>query len=288
MQTAETPLDDKFAFMELLAADLSKGDLDLPSFPDIVIRVRQALEDEDSTSEQLVQIIGADPVLAARLLSVANSAGLRRSGDSITDLKMAVNRIGRSMVRSTAMSLALAQMRSARKLESVKQHLNSLWERCAHTAALCYVLARQNAKLSPDEALFVGLMHGIGGMYILVRADDHPGLFDNEEDMVDIMQEWNSAIGSSILENWGFAEHVSAAIGEYREIDRQHEGDVDYTDVLILANLLREFITASDDRELQLEHVPACRKMQVGATDLIAVLQESEEQIESLRQALGK
>ena len=151
MEAAEAPLDEKFAFVKLLAADLSKGDLDLPSFPDIVIRVRQALEDENSATKELVQIIGAEPVLAARLLTIANSAGLRPTGAPITDLKMAVNRIGRSMVRSTAMSLALVQMRSTRKLDSVKQHLNKLWERCAHIAALSYVLARQHTKLSPDE-----------------------------------------------------------------------------------------------------------------------------------------
>ncbi len=287
MEAAETPLDEKFSFVKLLAADLSKGDLDLPSFPDIVIRVRQALDDEHCTSEKLVRIIGAEPVLAARLLIVANSAGLRPSGGPITDLNMAVNRIGRSLVQSTAMSLALAQLRSGRKLDSVKQYLNRLWIRCAHIAALCYVLARQYTKLNPDEALFVGLLHGIGGMYILVRADDHPGLFDNESDMLDIMQEWNSAIGSSILDNWGFPEYVSAAIGEFRDIDRQHEGDADYTDVLIVANLLLEFVTATDDVELQLDHVPACRNMRLVAADLLAVLKESDEQIQSLRQALG-
>ncbi len=288
MDVAEAPLDDKFTFVKLLAAELSKGDLVLPSFPEIVIRVRQALDGDDCTTDKLVQIIGADPVLAARFLSIANSAGLRPSSGPISDLKMAVNRIGRNLVRATAMSLALAQMRANRKLESVKQHLEKLWERSAHIAALSYVLAKQFTKLSADEALFVGLMHGIGEMYILVRADQHPELFNNEQDMLDIMREWNSSIGSSILENWGFAEHVSTAIGEYREINRQHEGDVDYTDVLILANLLFEYATSSDDVELQLEQVPACRNMQLAATDLVAVLQESDEQINSLRQALGK
>ena len=101
VEAAEAPVDRKFAFVKLLAADLSKGNLDLPSFPDVVIRVRKALDDEDCTSEKLVRIIGAEPVLAARLLIIANSAGLRPSGDPVTDLKMAVNRIGRSLVRST-------------------------------------------------------------------------------------------------------------------------------------------------------------------------------------------
>ena len=141
--------------------------------------------------------------MAARLLSIANSAALRPSGDPITDLSMAVNRIGRVMVRSSAMSFALAQIRNTRKLETVKAHLNTLWEQCAHVAALCYVLTRTYTKLNPDEAMFVGLMHGIGRMYILVRAEEFPSIFKDEADMLDIMDEWDSAIGSSIIENWG-------------------------------------------------------------------------------------
>lgn len=288
MESAVSQTDDKFAFVQRLADDLSKGDIELPSFPDIVLRVRQALEDEDCTTVQLVQLIGAEPVLAARLLNLANSAALRPSGDAITDLNMAVNRIGRVMVRSSAMSFAMAQMRNARKLETVKAHLNSLWEQCAHVAALCFVLTKKYTKLNPDEAMFVGLMHGIGRMYILVRAEEFPSLFTNESEMFDIMDEWDSAIGSSIIENWGFAEHVSKAIGIYKEVEHEHESGADYADVLIIAYILFQFVNASDDAEFVLNDVPASRQLNLTAADMIDVLAESDEQIVSLRRALGK
>ena len=288
METATSQRDDKFAFVQQLADDLSKGDIELPSFPDIVLRVRQALEDEHCTTEQIVQLIGAEPVLAARLLSIANSAALRPSGDPITDLNMAVNRIGRVMVRSSAMSFAMAQMRNARKLETVKAQLNTLWEQCSHVAALCYVLTKKYTKLNPDEAMFIGLMHGIGRMYILVRAEDFPSIFKNEADMLDIMDEWDSAIGSSIIDNWGFAEHMSAAIGIYKDTGHEHENGVDYSDVLIVAYILFQFVNASDDTEFVLDDVPASRQLNLVAADVMNILAESEEQIDSLRRALGK
>ena len=288
MESAADPNSDKFVFVQQLAEDLSKGDIELPSFPDVVLRIRRALEDENCTTEQLVQLIGAEPVLAARLLSIANSAALRPSGDPITDLNMAVNRIGRIMIRSSAMSFAMAQIRSARKLETVKTHLSSLWERSAHVAALCYVLTRNYTKLNPDEAMFVGLMHGIGRMYILVRAEEFPSIFKDEADMLEIMSEWDAAIGSSIIDNWGFPEHVSAAVRDYRDTEREHENDVDYTDILILAYLLFQFVSANDDREFVLDDVPASRQVNLTAADMISVLTESEEQIASLRRALGK
>lgn len=288
MAAAESDYDKRFAFVRLLGDELSHGNLELPSFPDIVIRVRQALEDEMSTTEEIVQIIGAEPVLAARLLKVANSAALRPSGDSISDLRTAVNRVGRSIVRSSTMSFAMAQMRNSRKLDAVKSHLMQLWAESTHVAALCYVLTRKFTKMNPDEALFVGLMHGIGKMYILVRAEDYPELFENEEDMLAIMDEWNCAIGSAISEHWGFAEYVSAAIRDYQQIDRDHDHSVDYTDILILAHLLFNFVNAEDDLELNLDNVPACRHLNLAASNILSVIQESDEQIMSLKQALGK
>ncbi|MDX1480345.1 MAG: HDOD domain-containing protein [Woeseiaceae bacterium] len=287
METAAAQGNDRFEFVQHLASDLSGGQIELPSFPDVVLRVRQALQDENSTTEQLVRIIGAEPVLAARLLNLANSAALRPSGDPITDLNMAVTRVGRVMVRSSAMSFALEQMKSARKLETVKERLNALWEQCAYVAALCHVLAKNFTRLNADEAMFVGLMHGLGRMYIIVRAEDFPNVFGNSEDFEALMDEWESGIGSSIIENWGFSAHISEAVRDYRDVARDHEGGADYTDVLILAYLLYRFVHAEGDAEFTLNDVPASQKLNIGAEDMIKILSESERQIVSLRQALG-
>jgi len=286
--STEQIVDEKFAFIRCLASDLSAGNIELPSFPDVVLRVRKALENENSSTHDLVRVISAEPVLAARLLTVANSAALKPSGDPITDLNMAVNRLGRSMIRSTAMAFALAQLRSAQKLELVRERLEALWQRSAHVAALCFVLSRRFTRLNPDEALFIGLMHGIGEMYIVVQADSHPALLADADDMTKIIEEWGAQIGSSVLDSWGFAENVSAAVGQFQDTDREHDGDIDFTDVLILAYLLHRFVTADDDVELQLEHVSAWHRMKIETSDMIGILQKSDEQIRSLRHALGK
>ena len=277
----------KFLFLQELTKDLNRGDVELPSFPDVVLRIRKALEDENCSTEKLVQLISAEPVLAARLLSVANSAALRPSGDPITDLKMAVNRIGRIMIRSSAMSFAMTQLQNAAKLDTARQHLETIWRQCAHVAALCYVLSRKYTKLNADEAMFVGLMHGIGRMYVLTRAEDFPSLFDSRADIEAVMDEWDCAIGSSIVESWGFAEHVSAAIRDFKDTERAHEGKVDYTDILILAYILYRFTNAADDAEFTLNDVPASRQLDITAADMMQVLSESEEKITSLRRALG-
>ena len=288
MDTAAAPNNARFEFVQHLADDLSGGKIDLPSFPDIVIRVRQALEDENCSTKQLVKIISAEPVLAAKLLTIANSAAMRPSGDAITDLDMAVNRVGRVIVRSSAMSFAMQQMKAARKLENVKERLSDLWSQSAHVASLCHVLAKQFTSLNPNEAMFVGLMHGIGRMYILVRAESFPEIFSDDQEFNDILNEWDAGIGASILQNWGFAAHVSDAVRDFRDTEREHDGNVDYTDVLILAFLLYQFVCADTDSEFVLDDVPASKKVNISAMDMIKILSDSETEIRSLQRALGK
>src|ERR1700736_2827249 len=67
-------------FLSDLAAEVSSGIVDLPCFPDVVIRIRSALADPQTTTEKAVVIVGAEPRLAARLLQTANSAAFNHSG----------------------------------------------------------------------------------------------------------------------------------------------------------------------------------------------------------------
>src|SRR5690606_33765073 len=118
---------DAFAFIQNLAAELSAGKVELPSFPDVAIRVRKVLADENATIDQVVRVVGSEPALAARLLKMSNSAAFSR-GNPVTDLRTAINRMGFNMVRSAAMSFAMSQIRQAPALKQIEGHLKELWE----------------------------------------------------------------------------------------------------------------------------------------------------------------
>jgi HD-like signal output (HDOD) protein len=192
------------------------------------------------------------------------------------------------MVRNTSMSHGIAQSKSAYTLKEAKVCLEKLWDECALVAALCFVLAKKRTKLNPDEAMLIGLMHGIGKLYILGRAESHPELFGDETNLFHVMDEWHAAIGSSILENWGFAPYMSEAVRHYRDLEDEHGDSANYTHVLTLAHLFAQLMRAEGDMEFQLDKVPASRHLQISAADMIPILQESQRQINSLRRALGK
>ncbi|MGH8148536.1 MAG: HDOD domain-containing protein, partial [Steroidobacteraceae bacterium] len=145
-----------FEFVQSLAAELSRGKVDLPSFPDIVPRVRQVLADDSVTPSKIVRVVSSEPALAARLLQIANSAALNFSGKAVNDLRTAVARLGFNMVRSAAIAFAMSQLKQAHALDGLERPLDDLWRRSATVAAMSHVVARRLTRVNPDTALLAG------------------------------------------------------------------------------------------------------------------------------------
>jgi HD-like signal output (HDOD) protein len=279
-----------FEFVKNLAAELSTGKVDLPSFPDVAIRVRRVLADDKTTVEQVVRVVGSEPALAARLLKMANSAALNRSGKSLTDLRTAINRMGYNMVRSAAITFAMAQIRLANSLKGLEPYLETLWKHSTHVAATSYTIARKFTTINPDEALLTGLLHGIGKLYILTRASNHPTLFESAATLEQIIRDWHASIGKAILENWEFADEIACAVADHEDITREHSGPSDLTDVVTVGNMMAAYAEKPqnfENLELNMQGIRAFERMQLDGAKCIEVMRESQVEIEALRQALG-
>jgi HD-like signal output (HDOD) protein len=276
-----------FDFVRSLAAELSGGNLDLPSFPEIAIRVRRVLSDPKSSVEQVVRVVGSEPALAARLLRISNSASLNRSGRAVTDLRTAINRIGYNMVRSASISFSMAQIRKSKKLAGLEHHLNDLWQRSTLVAAFAYVLAKNCTQVNPDEAMLTGMMHGIGKLYVLTRVIDHPQLFASPPMLNQIISEWHTSIGKAILENWDFSEAMAQAVGDQADLSRTEDGPPDLTDVVAVAILMASHADDSSGLEAALSDLPAARRLGLDEAKTQAVMSESAAEVTALSQALG-
>jgi len=276
-----------FDFVRSLAAELSRGNVDLPSFPEIAVRVRRVLSDPKSSVEQVVRVVGSEPALAARLLRIANSASLNRSGRAVTDLRTAINRIGYNMVRSAAISFSMAQIRTSNKLSGLEHHLNELWQRSTLVAAFSYVLARMCTKVNPDEAMLTGMMHGIGKLYVLTRAIDHPELFISDKTLNDIIGEWHATIGKAILENWDFSEAMAQAVGDQADFSRADDGPPDLSDVIAVAILMAAHGEDASGLEAALTGLAAAKRLRLDEEKTQAVIRESTAEVTALSQALG-
>jgi HD-like signal output (HDOD) protein len=276
-----------FAFVESLAAELSSGKVELPSFPDIAARVRQVLSDEFVSSKQIIKVVSSEPALAAKLVQLANSVALNPGGQRVTDLKTAISRMGLNLVRSASLTFAVEQMRNSPSMVGLRQPMSELWERCVFVAAMSYVVARSCSEVNADTALLAGLLHGVGRLYILARSVDHPQLLADQTSYNEIVRDWHAAIAKCILENWDMSDDIVAAVESHEDLSRDHEDDADLTDVLTVATLLVSFHSFPEEIELNMQGVAAFDRMELDHEAVLAILEESAEEVASLQAALG-
>jgi HD-like signal output (HDOD) protein len=282
-----TPEDRAAAlqFLGGLAAEVSGGNVNLPCFPDVVIRIRKALADPDARLNETVKIVGAEPRLAARLLQAANSAAFNHSGKPLTDLRAAVTRLGQRAVQSSAMAFAVQQMRLAPALRTIAKPLNILWEESIAVASICQVIARRT-HVSPDEAFLTGLLHGIGRLYIMVRAVGKSTRLNDAQFFLEMVESWHPAIGKAVLENWGFAEAMSDAVG--LQGDYEHGGrEPDLADILVVSVVLALVLRQPGPRTVEMDGIASFQRLGLTGQDCAKVLKHAEHQLGSLHASLG-
>ena len=273
-------------FLGELAAEMSSGTVDLPCFPDIVIRIRNALADPKSTPEKTVTIVGAEPRLSARLLQTANSAAFNPTGRPLTDLRTAITRVGHQLVQSAAMAFAVQHMKNEASLRTISRQLTELWKESISVASICQVIARRT-KVSPEEAFLTGLLHGIGRLYIMVRAVGKTKALADHAAFLDLVSSWHASIGKTVLENWGFAPEMTEAIGDQDDTQRKRRTEADLTDVLIVGIALGRALRMPAPRTIAVAEVPAFATIGLSNLDCTTILTHAEYQLGSLQDALG-
>ena len=285
LQPASSPsAASPFRFLSELARELSAGRVELPSFPDAVVRVQQVLSDDSITSERIMRVVSSDAGLAARILTMANSTLLHRGGSPVTDLKVAITRIGHDSIRAAALSYATAQVRHAAELSHIRSDLERFWQEGLRVAALAHAMARETGVLRADEALLAGLLHNIGKVYIVARMPKAAGRVRIGDD---VLRDWHPGIGQALIENWKLPEHIAIAVGGQLERERAHGAAADLQDLLIVAVLLAAQIESNAADDAALAQVPAAAAMGLTDSAMVRIMLESQTEMATLQAALG-
>jgi HD-like signal output (HDOD) protein len=280
-ETRGTALD----FLRLLAMEVSKGTVDLPCFPDVVVRIRHALANPSTTIEKTVAIVGNEPRLSARLLQTANSAAFNTSGKPLTDLRSAITRLGQQLVQSAAVAYAIQQLKHAPSLRSIAKPLNELWRDCILVASVSQAVA-EHTKIRPDEAFLTGLLHGIGRLYIMVRAVGQAEKFGGDQAFLDLIADWHASIGKAVLENWGFAEQMCNAVADQDDHERRWTHGDELSDILAVSVVLAAAMKNPSSPPAT-DQIRAFQNIGLTAPDCAAILTQAKHHLGSLHDALG-
>ena len=279
--------DVAFMFVQALAAELSGGKVELPGFPHIVMQVQRVLADESADAARVVRVIGSEPVLAAQLMRMANSAALNPSRTAVTDLKSAVARVGLDTVRTATIAFAVQQLREAPALRGLEKQLGVLWRHSVQVAALSFAVARRLTSVNCDTAMLAGLLQGIGRLYILTRASRHRSLFADAVTYQTIEHDWHLSIAAALLENWGIADDIVQAVHESENLERESRGTPNLADVLVVATLLADLQGEPSVLQAQTQCAKPLQRLRLDYATCDAFLKQSAQEIAALRDALG-
>lgn len=196
-----------------LAVSANTGEVIFPTTAEIALKVQRALDSPDSSTEQLARLVQADPLMAARVVAIANSVVYNRAGKTVADVKSAVSRLGFKTLRVLAASVVVRQMEGMAKTPAHRQMAMQLWEHTAHVAALANVIARRVTRQDPDTAFFAGIVHEVGGFYLISRASGFPGLLDGADGSLGAWDEGGAAaVGRAVLQRLGVPAAVMEAV----------------------------------------------------------------------------
>lgn len=222
---------------QVLTAELAGDALDLPSFPEVAMRVRKALANPDIGLDDVVRMVSAEPSLAVRLLQLANSAALNPSGQRITTLRVAIARIGFNLARSATIAFAMSQMRRADAWRGLETRFRELWEQSATLAAVSHAVAKRARGVNADQALFAGMLHAVGRLFVLTRVSRHPVLL-NSQAYHDLEHHWQARVTRALLTRWDVGADIIAAASDFASATEPRTGPADLRDVLFAARCI--------------------------------------------------
>ncbi|HED38868.1 MAG TPA: HDOD domain-containing protein [Chromatiales bacterium] len=265
-------------FCNDLVADIKANKVSLPALPEVALKARKLLNEQGTTSHQISKVISADAVITTRLLRAVNSP-LYRTRSQVEDVKMAITRLGNANVRNLVTSLAMEQLYQSGLSDEVKQKLKENWKHSLHVASLSFVIARDYTQLTPDEAMLSGLIHDIGVLPILEYAELLPDILSNKAALDRLVFVLHTKIGHLVLKKWNFPEELVTVAREHENFERDTGINPDYTDVVLVANLLSHVGSDHPHTKLDWNLIPAFNRLAMTPEESIAAIKDAHDEI---------
>jgi len=216
-----------------IAAQAARGEISFPTSVNAVLRLQLALDDPDCHVDEAIRLVLSEPQLAARTVALANTAAFGLGDMQVTNVRAAVLRIGYRRLRGLVAVLMVRQFGRCIADPALRAKARQLWNHSAEVAALAQALARHVTGIDPDTALFAGIVHEVGGFYLLSRADEFPGLLEDDAENWGALVE--DVVSTEVMRKLAIPLDVAEAIARMRDATLAPEPRT-LLDTLLLAN----------------------------------------------------
>jgi len=266
-------------FIAEIMGDLKANRIELPTLPQVAIKISRIVEDHNSCAKDIAKIISKDPALSARIIQVANSP-LVRGDRKIENVHASITRMGTGMVKNIVTAFLVKQLfRTKHKI--LQNRMIDIWNHSAHVAAISHVMALKYSHLKPDEVMLAGLLHDIGKLPILAKARKIVNLEENLPALDMVIKKLHPALGKTILQTWNFEPELVKVAAEHERIRRDSKV-LDHTDIVLVANL-HSLLGKKNSPVVDWNEIPAMKKLNLDADSSVDVLKEAHKEISEIQ-----
>jgi len=226
----------------------------IPTLPDVYLKVKKAFEDPTMSVEYLSDAIRFDQALTVSLLRLANSPlfGYRAK---ISSINQAIMLIGLRELYSLVLSVSVMGLFPIKEDEKTSLYpARKYWEQSIATAVTARTIASMMNYPRPDELFVAGLIHDIGilmeKMYLGEKftqicqkaRDSHRFLIDVEAEELGFT---HAEVGQLLTETWQFPHLLVLTTGHHHQPQRVTE-DAITMDAVAIVHVAEAIVRSMD------------------------------------------
>jgi HD-like signal output (HDOD) protein len=134
--------------------------------------------------------------------------------------------------------------------------------------------------------MLAGLVHDIGALPVIKRAEDVRELLRDEAVLRDVIAALHTRIGTKLLTKWDFPADIVAVANSHEDIQRSKGSAPDLVDVVIAANLQSYFGKDHPHAKVSWSDVPAFARLGLDTEVSVVEMEDTGESIKELQAAL--
>jgi len=254
-------------------------EVDLPSMPELALKISHAVQNQDADFRQIASTVQADPVIAARIVQVANSA-MYIGVSQVASVQNAIARIGLQATRAIVMTVVLKNLYVPQS-QMIHNRMKTYYQHSIRVGAICHALAARLPGLDAERAFLAGLIHDIGVLPLLIQADRRKDLNQDAELLEKVINELGRTVGAMLLQQWEFEPELVTVAREAEDWMREVDA-ADYCDIVQAAQLHCVMLGGKQIDAPPLSELTAFRRLHLDEVDPIKLIEEARQEINEI------
>lgn len=272
--------DETAEMLHAFRSDMDAHKFRLTSLPEVAMKIRTLLDNNDTSVRQIADVVNRDPVIAAKIMRAANSP-IYFGASKCDTVQNAIVRLGLLTTKQLVIGFTLRDLFQS-DVPLLRKLMAESWQQSSDVAAISFVLARHTKLFDPEEAMLAGLVSSIGVLSVLNYAQSYPQLLENET----LLRQWcdklKCQVGAMVLENWQFPDEIVEVARGCEDWSRCPSTRADLCDLVLVATLHSYIGKRKQPAPPRMDQVPAYQKLALGKLTpelTLQILVEAKDQI---------